>query len=256
VTGPRTLSVDLGGTSIKAAVLDERGHRCSERLDQPTPYPLSPATLVATVSSTGEALGSYDRVALGFPGMVRDGRVLTAPFFVTENGPGSATSDELRAAWTDLDLRALLESHVGCAVLVVNDADLHGAGVIAGCGVELMITLGTGCGTGLFEDGRVCPHLELAHHPLVDGETYNEHVGDAARRRVGDEAWNTRVRHTLATLASLLNYDRVWIGGGNARYLTDPLPPNACVVDDGAGLVGGVRLWSATAPPGQSGWDA
>jgi polyphosphate glucokinase len=248
VSGPRTLCVDLGGTIAKAMVLDHHGQPLSERRDQLTPYPLAPDDLGALVASLGRGLGDYERVALAFPGMVRDGRVVTAPHFVTEAGPGSAPSDALRGAWTDLDLEGSLGAQLGCPVRIGNDGDVHGLAVVAGQGVELVLILGSGCATGLFDHGRLCPHLELAHHPLAEGETYNEHLGDAARRRVGDDVWNGRVRFAIETLATLLNFDRLWIGGGNARHLTIDLPAEACLVGDDGGLLGGVRLWAQPQP--------
>jgi polyphosphate glucokinase len=184
--------------------------------------------------------------------MVRAGRVLTAPFFVTASGPGSDESTELIRAWADVDLQGLLQRRLGCPALVANDADVHGAGVVVGRGLELVITLGTGFGTGLFLDGAVCPHLELAHHPFRDGETYNQHLGDAARRLVGPTVWNRRVRDALDVLGSLLHPDQVLIGGGNARHLLGDLPPNATVITQDAGLVGGVRLWRTPGPIGGS----
>ena len=246
----RTLCVDVGGSAIKAAVLDDRGERVSDRVSRPTPYPLGPDELASVVAEIAAELGGGDRVSLGFPGMVRAGQVLTAPFFVTTSGPGSDGSIELTRAWADVDLQGLLQRRLGCPVLVANDADVHGAGVVVGRGLELVITLGTGFGTGLFLNGVVCPHLELAHHPFRDGETYNQHLGDAARRLVGPVEWNRRVRDALDVLASLLHHDHVWIGGGNARHLTGELPPAATVITQDAGLVGGVHLWRTADPIG------
>jgi polyphosphate glucokinase len=243
VSGPRTLCVDIGGSTIKAAVLDHTGSVVSECLRIPTPYPLPPHELATIVRSTAERLGVHDRVSVGFPGMVRAGRVLTAPFFVTTAGPGSDAAPELVSAWQGFDLQAALTRWLDRPARVANDADVHGAAIVVGRGLELVITLGTGFGTGLFLEGQVCPHLELAHHPFREGESYNAQLGDAARRRVGTATWSDRVLLALDTLRALLHYDHAWLGGGNARHLTSALPPDASVVTDDAGLVGGVRLW-------------
>lgn len=85
---------------------------------------------------------------------------------------------------------------------------------------ELVITLGTGFGTALFADGRLCPHLELSQHPLRREETYDQQLGDAARRRVGNRKWNRRVRRAVRTLDALLFFDALYVGGGNASRVS------------------------------------
>lgn len=82
-----------------------------------------------------------------------------------------------------------------------------------------MITPGTGLGTTIFHDGLLAPHLELAQHPLRNGETYNEQLGDAACRRIGNKRWNRRVKVAVEMLYGLLMYDHLRIGGGNAAHL-------------------------------------
>jgi polyphosphate glucokinase len=243
------LCVDVGGTAIKAAVLDAHAACVSDRVRRPTPYPLVPDRLTTLVCSIATELGGHDRASVGFPGLVRDGRVLTAPLFVRTAGPGSPVSPSLAHKWEGRDLRGALQHALDRPVRVGNDADVHGAAVVTGDGLELVVTLGTGVGTGLFLAGRACPHLELAHHPLRDGETYNERLGDAARRTVGDRAWSVQVLDALGVLDRLVRPDHVWIGGGNARHLDGPLPANATVVDDDAGVTGGVHLWRSTPSP-------
>lgn len=130
---------------------------------------------------------------------------------------------------------------------MVNDADLQGAAVVEGKGLEFVITLGTGFGTALFLDGCLCPHLELAHHPFRKGETYNQQLGDAARRRIGDAKWNRRVKRAVETLEALLFYDRLYVGGGNSRRVTVDLGPRAALVDNTAGILGGIKLWDRPA---------
>ena len=102
--------------------------------------------------------------------MVRHGRVLTAPHLGTE-------------AWAGYDLQTELSRRWGKPVRVMNDADVQGFGAIRGVGVEMVVTLGTGCGTAIFDDGKVIPHLELSHHPIRSGQTYDEYVGRAALDR-------------------------------------------------------------------------
>jgi polyphosphate glucokinase len=126
---------------------------------------------------------------------------------------------------------------------VANDADVQGSAVVKGAGLELVITLGTGVGTALFFDGKLVPHLELAHHPLRKGGTYNESIGEATRRRIGNKKWQKRVGGALSTLRALTFFDHCYVGGGNASKLTFDLPDDVTVVDNSAGILGGITLW-------------
>ncbi|MGH9190394.1 MAG: ROK family protein [Acidimicrobiales bacterium] len=240
---PWTLAIDVGGSGLKAALLDAAGSMMGRRVRVETPYPLPPQRLVSALVQLTEPLGPADRVSVGFPGMVRDSRVLSAPHFVTVAGPGTEESPELLAAWKRFDLADALEAAFGRPVKVANDADVQGSAVVSGHGFELAITLGTGMGTALFNKGRLLPHMELSHHPFRKGESYDEQVGDAARRHVGEVKWNRRVRLALETLDELLFYDHVYIGGGNSRLLSLDLGPKATIVDNSAGILGGIKLW-------------
>jgi polyphosphate glucokinase len=131
---------------------------------------------------------------------------------------------------------------------MLNDADLQGVGVVQGKGVEVVITLGTGFGTAIFEGGKLGPHLEFAHHPFRKGETYNEQVGDAARKRVGPSRWNKRVERAIATLRTLTLFDHLSVGGGNVKHLTLTLAGDVTTIDSNAGILGGVWLWDPRPP--------
>jgi polyphosphate glucokinase len=238
-----TLAIDVGGTGLKASVLDAAGAMEVDRVRVPTSYPCPPTKLVDTLRQLVEPLPVYDRVSVGFPGMVRDGHVLSAPHFVTESGPGSATVPELLDAWTAFDLAGELEAKLRKPTKVVNDADLQGVAVVKGEGLELVVTLGTGVGTGLFFHGRLTPHMELAHHPLRKDRSYNEYLGEAARKRMGNKKWNKRVKRAIETLDALFFYDQVYVGGGNSKHVTADLGPKATVIDNAAGILGGIKLW-------------
>jgi polyphosphate glucokinase len=240
---PCTLAIDVGGTGLKAAVLDVDGRMVGDRVRVPTPYPCPPEVLVAALRDLVAPLPGYGRVSVGFPGMVRTGCVLTAPNLSRVAGAGSKVSGELRRAWAGVDLAGALEEALGVPARVVNDAEMQGAAVVRGRGLELVVTLGTGFGTGLFLDGRLAPHLELGQHPLRKNRTYDEVLGDAARRRVGNARWNRRVARAVRTLDVLLRFDRLYVGGGNARRVTVDLGPNVELIDNLAGILGGARLW-------------
>lgn len=215
----------------------------SGRVRVDTTYPCPPQALIGALRALVEPLPPFDRVSVGFPGMVRDGRALSAPHFVTVAGPGSKVSPDLESAWSGFDLAGALAGAFGKPVRVVNDADMQGAAVVEGVGLELVVTLGTGVGTALFHHGRLMPHLELAHHPFRKGQSYNEQLGDAARKRLGDRKWTRRVQRAVRTLDALFFFDRLYVGGGNARRLTAGLGPKAVIVDKVAGILGGLRLW-------------
>ena len=161
-----TLAIDVGGTGIKASVLDDTGQMECARVRVETPYPLPPQRLIGTIADLVRELPSFDRISLGFPGMVREGIVLTAPHFVSPSGPGGKVATDLLAGWTGFNLAKSLSVALAKPAKVANDADLQGAAVIEGNGLELVVTLGTGVGTALYYQGRLCPHLELAHHPF------------------------------------------------------------------------------------------
>jgi len=227
----RTLAIDIGGTGIKAALLDDAGRMIGERQRVPTPpKPIAPDALVRAIDQAITPLGSFERVSVGFPGYVRDGRVITAPNLGTD-------------ALTGFDLQAALAKHLGKPVRVLNDADVQGFGAIEGRGLEMVLTLGTGAGTSIFYHGEIMPHLELAHHPVSGNKTYDEYIGNAARQKKGKKAWSKRVAKVIDILREVVRFDHLYIGGGNAKDLTFPLPEDVTIVPNTGGLTGGIRLW-------------
>src|SRR2546426_12839066 len=198
----RTLAIDIGGTGIKALILSATGKPLTERARVKTPRPATPAAVMNTIVELAKAQGSFDRVSVGFPGVVRRGVILNAP--------------NLNGKWGGFHLADALTKKLGVPVRVANDADVQGYGVISGEGVELVITLGTGFGSGLFVDGKLVPNLEIGHHPLQKGKTYEDLLSDAALKKVGKKKWNKRLVRAIQTLDRTFNYDRLYIGGGDA----------------------------------------
>jgi predicted TIM-barrel fold metal-dependent hydrolase len=230
----RTLAVDIGGTGIKFAALDDSGQIVGDPARVPTPpKPVQPEQVVGIIADTSATLGAFERVSVGFPGMVRNGKVLTAPNLGTE-------------LWAGFDLQSELAQKLAIPVRVMNDADVQGFGAIDGKGVEMVLTLGTGAGTSLFDNGRILPHLELAHHPLHGNKTYDEYLGNAALIAKGKKKWSKRVARTIEVLRTVVNFDHLYLGGGNAKKLTFELPPDVSVVPNTDGLTGGIRLWHDT----------
>jgi polyphosphate glucokinase len=228
--GPRTLALDIGGTWLKAVVLDARGEALVTPLHAPTPKPATPAAVCRVLTGLARAMPRFQRVAIGFPGVVHDGVIYTAV--------------NLHPAWRGVDLAQRMKRLTGRPVRVCNDADVQGMGVIAGKGLELVITLGTGVGSALFIDGTLVPNLEYGHHPFRRGRTYEELLGDRALKRVGKRIWNRRLRSATETLQLVFNPRVLYLGGGNSRLVARPLPRGVRVVGNIAGLLGAIRLWS------------
>ena len=247
---PLTLAIDVGGTGLKASVLDASGAMVADRVRVPTKYPLAPNGtdgLVPTLVKLVKPLPEADRVSVGFPGMVRGGVILSAPHFVTESGPGSKLDHRLVKAWARFDLAEVLGEALGKPTKVANDADIQGSAVVAGKGFEAVLTLGTGVGTAFFLEGRLLPHFEFSHTPFRKA-TYNEELGEAARRSIGNKKWQKRVLDAIDTIRALTFFEHCYIGGGNSSRITVDLPSDVHLVDNDAGLLGGIKLWERTGP--------
>ena len=227
---PKTLAIDIGGSAIKGSVLDGQGKMLHERVRVETPDDVAPKKLVELIVELVKELPSFDRVSVGFPGVVRDGVVRSA-FNLGEE------------AFKDFDLANALQAKLGKPVRVENDADVQGLAVVKGKGVEMVITLGTGFGTSIFVDGKLGPHLELAHHPFRKGNSFEEELGEAARKKHVTKRWLKRLKQAIETLRGLTTFDHLYIGGGNSRLVDLELPSDVSVVSNTAGIMGGIKLW-------------
>lgn len=226
----RILAIDIGGTGLKAAILNNDGEMITERLKVATPHPCTPDGLADALAKLVEPLAGFDYVSVGFPGVVRNGKIITAPNLGTE-------------ALQGFDLAGALQERLGKPVRVINDADMQGYGAIDGKGLEMVITLGTGFGSALFMDGQLAPHLEIAHLPFRKDKTYDQQIGDKARKKVGKKAWNRRVKRAIDTLRVLTHFDKLYIGGGNAGRINFKLDPDVQIISNEFGVRGGAWLW-------------
>ncbi len=231
-SGPLTLAIDIGGTHLKAGVLDASDAMSAGPARIDTPHPAPPATVVEGLAGIVGPLGRFDRISIGFPGVVRDGKVMTAPNLGTE-------------AWHGFPLAAKLAERFGKPARMENDATVQGLGVIEGHGLECVITLGTGMGFALYMNGRPGPHLELSQHPVRGKKTYDQYLGNAAFQEVGRPRWNKRVEKAIGFIHTLTSCDVLYIGGGNSKHLKFELPPWVRIVSNEAGITGGIRLWDA-----------
>jgi len=225
---PITLAVDIGGTGIKAAALDDKGKMVSERQKIKTPHNATPKKVIAIIAKLAKMVGASDRASTGFPGVVKYGVVYTAP--------------NLGKGWNNYPLEAALKKKLRMPVRIANDADVQGLGCVSGQGDELVITLGTGFGSVLFVDGHRI-HLEIGHHPFRDGKTYEDELGVRALEKKGKRKWNKHLGEAIEELKKTFNYDRLYIGGGNASSIDFKLPDNVKVVSNTEGLLGGIKLW-------------
>lgn len=243
-----TLAVDCGGSGIKAAVLDAAGTAHAPSVRVPTPYPLPPGLLVDVIAKIAADLPDAARVTVGMPGMIRNGVVVHTPHYTTRAGPRTRVVPELADAWTGFDMRAAVAERLRIPALVLNDAEVHGAGVIAASGLELVLTLGTGLGSAHFHGGTLAPHLEWSRAPIRRNLTYDEYIGEPERRRLGDGLWSRRVVNMVVGLRPVFHWDRLYLGGGNSRNITSAalarLGDDVVVAPNSAGLVGGPRAWT------------
>jgi polyphosphate glucokinase len=224
----RTLAVDIGGSGIKAIVLDDQGQPMTERSRIPTPPKATPKQAIDLIRELAKKQGGFDRVSVGFPGVVKNGIIYTAA--------------NLGKGWNGFDFEKGLRQKLKRPVRVANDADVQGLGCVTSHGLELVITLGTGFGSVVFVNGARL-HLELGHHPFHKGRTYEDELGRRALKRKGQKKWNQLLREAIDDLDQTFNYDRLYIGGGNTKFITFKLPATVKVVSNEAGLLGGIKLW-------------
>jgi polyphosphate glucokinase len=229
---PNILSVDIGGTLIKAAVVNHDGTLASEFVTTPTPRPATPETIIALITRIVEPLPDFCRISVGFPGVVKRECIDSAPNLGT-------------AHWKNFDLERTLHDTFRAPVRILNDAIVYGLGVAQGPGRECVLTFGTGMGCALFKDGTIFFGLELGQHYACNDMNYDQYVGHAAYLELGLEAWNDRAEQAIMAVHALTNCDRMYLGGGNSRRFSFALPPWATIVPPSSGVAGGARLWHA-----------
>lgn len=226
---PVTLAIDIGGSGLKAMLLDPKGKPLSERQRVETPVIPTPRLVLRRLEQLRTQLPDFDRVSVGFPGVIKRGVTWTAA--------------NLHPAWYAFPLQSELERRWKRPVRVANDAAVQGYGAIKGEGVELALTLGTGLGSSLFTDGRLCPGLELAHHPWKRDREYEDYLGRRGLDKYGKKRWNKLLIEAINQTAKLFNWDYLYLGGGNTKKIEVALPKNVEIVSNEAGLFGGVALW-------------
>jgi polyphosphate glucokinase len=226
--GPITLAIDIGGTGLKMQALSPEGRPISERLRVPTPEPATTDAILTGLDELKVSVPLVDRVSVGFPGVIKEGKTLTAA--------------NLDPGWVGFPLAKVLEKRWGKPVRMANDGAVQGYGVIQGKGVELVITLGTGLGSALFTQGVLCPGLELGHHPWRK-KTYEDYLGKRGLLKYGAKRWNKLVKLAVAQTAATFNWDTLYIGGGNSKKVTLKHGPEIKIISNEEGLLGAMALW-------------
>jgi polyphosphate glucokinase len=146
-------------------------HAAPTRIE--TPYPLTTERFLETVKQIADSLPKAARVTVGVPGMIRNGVVVATPHYINDAGPHTRMSQELKDQWWGFDVQAAIEDKLGIPTKVLNDAEVHGAGVVTGSGLEIVLTLGTGLGFAVFHGGKLSPHFELSHATVRRNTTYD-----------------------------------------------------------------------------------
>ncbi len=226
----KILAIDIGGSNVKATILNTEGELILAYQKLPTPHPCKPEILLSTILTLTANFPPFDCISAGFPGYVKNGIVKTAPNLDT-------------SLWHNVDLKQMLTDALGKPAKVLNDADMQGLGIVDGVGFEIVVTLGTGFGTALLMDGELLPHMEIAHHPVKKGVDYDDYIGEKEMINIGEERWNKRVKKVIEILKTVFNYDHLYIGGGNAKKINFTLEDNISIVTNKEGIKGGARLW-------------
>jgi polyphosphate glucokinase len=213
----KVLVVDIGGTNVKFLAT---GHGTSRKFASGPK--MTPEEMVAQVKRL-TADWKYDAVSIGYPGLVRDGQVVSEP---KNLGPG----------WVSFDFRAAFRR----PVKLINDAAMQALGSYHG-GLMLFLGLGTGVGSALVADGVIVP-MELGHLPYKQG-TYEDYLGLRGLKWLGKQRWRKHVGEIVKRLIAAIHPDDVVLGGGHAKELG--LLSRTCRMGSNANaFAGGLRLWN------------
>jgi polyphosphate glucokinase len=239
VRQPEAFGIDIGGTGMKAAPVDlDNGALTAERYKIATPQPATPAAMAKVVRELVEHFDWHGKVGVAFPAVVRNGVARTAA--------------NIDPSWIGTDVDAVFTEASGCAVHVVNDADAAGLAEMRygtgkeRTGVVIMLTFGTGIGSGMFLDGELLPNSELGHL-FLDGEEAEHRAAAIVRDRekLSWKQWGRRVHRYLEHVEFLFSPDLFIVGGGISRKADKWLPYVdieteivAATLENEAGIVG------------------
>ena len=212
----KVLVVDVGGTNVKVLATGQKEPR-----KFPSGPKMTPKQMVVGVKQITSDW-KYDVVAIGYPGLVQNGKPATEPH-------------NLGRAWVGFDFKAAF----GLPVKIMNDAAMQALGSYKK-GLMLFLGFGTGLGAAFVDQGIVVP-MEIGHLSYKNG-TYEDYLGIRGLKRLGEKKWKRTVTYGVARLFEAFHPDDVVLGGGNVKRLTD-LPPGCRRGDNANAFLGGFRLW-------------
>lgn len=219
--GKRAIGIDIGGTGIKAAIVDiKRGELVSERIRVETPAGGEPEDIAEACKSIIQSLGVSHRnypVGICFPAVVKHGFTQSAA--------------NVSKRWIGLNADELFDKTLNRHTHVINDADAAGLAEVkfgagrSSHGLTIMTTLGTGIGTALFYNEVLIPNAELGHLE-IEGVDYETQASYSAMERDGlsFEQWAERLQKYYSTLERLLVPDLFIVGGGVSKNHEKFLP--------------------------------
>jgi len=213
------LGIDVGGSHVK--VLRSGLPRQQERM-APSGPAMTPVMMVHAIKAL-TADWTYDAIAIGFPSVVRRGRIVTSPAHLGEG-------------WVGFDFEQAFQ----CPARVVNDAAMQAIGSYDG-GHMLFLGLGTGLGSAMILDGVVQP-MELAHLPYRDGRSYEAFLGQHALDAMGLDQWRQHVWRVVGLFRAALQPNDIVLGSGNIRHLDAP-PDGVRLSSNDYAFTGAFRLW-------------
>lgn len=211
------LVVDVGGSSLKLLATGEK-----KRIKIPSGKEMGPRDMIKQVQEATKHW-DYEAISLGCPCAINDGMVVAEPV-------------NLGKGWKGFEF----EKAFGMPTQVINDATMQAIGAYAG-GSMLFLGFGTGLGTTLIKDGTPIP-MEGGHLPYKKGKSFEEYVGKAGLKEMGEEKWLEHVHEVIKILRAAFVVNEVVIGGGNAK-LIKKMPPMSRRVNNDAAFEGGFRMW-------------
>jgi polyphosphate glucokinase len=221
---------DVGGSGIKVAAVDvATGQLAGPRLRVATPQPSSPDVVVPTIIRTV-------RRALRDGGLI-SGRSPAIPFSIGVGMPSvvidgvTKTAANIDESWVEYDLQSHLRAALKAPVYVLNDADAAGLAEMrfgAGAGergVVFVLTLGTGLGSGMFNDGVLVPNTELGHMEIRGRDAERRSAAVARTRRgLSWKAWAADLDEHLHAIDKLFSPNLIILGGGVSKNADKFIP--------------------------------
>ncbi|WP_373517081.1 polyphosphate--glucose phosphotransferase [Pricia sp.] len=234
------LGIDVGGSGMKGGIVNtETGEMISERHRIPTPESRKPEEMAEVIAEIVKHFDYKGKVGCGFPTVIKKGVC---------KSPGN-----LDESWLGVNIEELFEEKTGLDFTVVNDADIAGYASMeygVGKGVEglvVMITIGTGLGSGAFYNGKLIPNFELGQIPYKKYKKIELWAAASAKEREGlsYKKWGKRFNKFLKYVDLIIAPDLILLGGGTSKdfdefkkYITIETPVIPAELENHAGIIG------------------